>query len=373
MLFQRLLLAGVKITMAFRTERREFSPVALEADHLLLAMDRPAFEAWGLLPGARVSLNLQDRGLAFDAVTVCAGLGQAEGLSVCRLELPRSLRRADSHRLVDFAPDLELRRATFSNARNTLLDGQVTGFGREGLELSLLDPRQRPQDYFRVGEESMLDLPLEAELRLVATTRVAYLDERVVGLHFTEKVDADLLEGYQTWLEGQERMQAQRDRESLEVGGDRRMAPRNPAELPGVRVWVDRDPLILVLTENEDFAKRMAEGLGRKFGFLSLDYIKGPLRPLLGPWGGAGESWGRIRLVLIHNHLRLASPLELSRRLVEQEGCLLPIVLAGTDEDLDLKRVRALEAGAVEYLSVEPFRILGILKKLDELIRLFEG
>jgi FixJ family two-component response regulator len=83
--------------------------------------------------------------------------------------------------------------------------------------------------------------------------------------------------------------------------------------------------------------------------------------------------WGRIRLVLIHNRLRLASPLELSRQLVEQEKCPLPIVLVGTDEDVDLKRVRAMEAGAVDYLPVEPFKILGVLKKLDELIQMFNG
>jgi hypothetical protein len=30
-------------------------------------------------------------------------------------------------------------------------------------------------------------------------------------------------------------------------------------------------------------------------------------------------------------------------------------------------------AGAVEYVVVEPFRILAILRKLDETLRLFEG
>jgi DNA-binding response OmpR family regulator len=136
-------------------------------------------------------------------------------------------------------------------------------------------------------------------------------------------------------------------------------------------MWVDRDPLILVLTENEDFAKRIAESLGRKFGFLSLDYIKGSVRPLLKDWGATKQGWGRVRLVLVHHRLRLASPLELTKLLVEQEQCTLPIVLVGTDEDLDLKRVRALEAGAVDYLPVEPFKILSLLKQLDAMIQLF--
>jgi CheY-like chemotaxis protein len=373
MLLQRLLVANEKITMAFRAERREFPMVALEGEQLALAMTRPEFEAWKLAPGEKVSLNLEDRGFKYEAVAACAGLNQAESLSVCWLELPRSLRRADSHRLVDFVPDEELPRATFSNARNALLDGQVTGFGREGLELSLLDPRHKLQDFFRIGEESTLDLPLEGSLRLVAPTRVAYLDDRVVGLKFTEKADKDLLGSYQTWLEGQERLQAQRDRESFESGSGRRTPRRGAPEVPGAKLWVDRDPLILVLAENEDFPKRISEGLGRKFGFLSLDYIKGSVHPLLKEWGGTGKDWGRIRLVVVHNRLRLASPLELTKQLVEQEKCPLPIVLVGNEEDLELKRVRALEAGAVDYIPVEPFKILSLLKKLDELIQLFGG
>ncbi len=373
MVLQRLLVANDKITMAFRSERREFALLGLETDALMLAMERPEYEAWRLGPGERVSLNLEDRGFKYEAVTASLGLDRSEELSACALELPRSLRRVDSHRLVDFAPDRELPRATFSNARNALLEGRVTGFGREGLELSLADPRQRMQDYFRMGEDSTLDLPLETNLHLMAPARVAYLDDQIVGLKFTEKADKDLLGSYRTWLDGQERLQAQRDRESFEAGDNRRLPRKGAAELPSAHLWIERDPMILVLTENEDFAKRIAEGLGRKFGFMSLDYIKGAVQPLVAAQEAATRDWGRVRLVLIHNRLRLVSPLELCRQMVEQEKCPLPIVLAGTEEDTDLKRVRALEAGAVDYLPVEPFRILGVLKKLDEWIQVFSG
>jgi len=134
---------------------------------------------------------------------------------------------------------------------------------------------------------------------------------------------------------------------------------------------VDRQPTILILTEREEFARHMAEALGRKFGVISLDYITGPVRPFLKAFGGDEADWGRVRLILIHNHLRLASPLELSRQIVEQEKCTLPIILAGTDEDEDLKRNRALAAGAVDFLAVEPFKILSVLRKLDETLKLF--
>ena len=136
---------------------------------------------------------------------------------------------------------------------------------------------------------------------------------------------------------------------------------------------MDREPTILFLTEKEELARRMAEGLGRKFGILSLDYITGKLRPFLKAQGGEEPAWGRVRLIVIHNQLRLSSPLELCRQIVEQEGCPLPVVLAGTEEDEDLKRNRALAAGAVDYVPVEPFKILTVLRKLDEILKLFAG
>jgi len=140
--------------------------------------------------------------------------------------------------------------------------------------------------------------------------------------------------------------------------------------LPQVRLWVDRDPAILVVTEREDFARRMAEALGRKYGISSLDYIKGGLKAFLSQ---DGAEWGRARLIVIHHRMRLVSPLELSRQVVEQEKCPLPVLLAGNEEDLELKRNRALAAGAVDYMPVEPFRILSVLRKLDETFKLFEG
>jgi len=193
-----------------------------------------------------------------------------------------------------------------------------------------------------------------------------------VGLKFTEQADNALLCQYRSWLAHQQRIQAQNDRESFEAETGNK--PRKkPMELPQARLLVDRDPLLLVITENDDFAKRLAEGLGRKFGILALDYIKGSVRSFLAAGGGKQGNWGRVRMVLVHNQLRLASPLELTRQIVEHEKCTLPVLMAGTDEDIELKQNRAIAAGAVDYLVVEPFRILQVLRKVDETLRMFEG
>jgi CheY-like chemotaxis protein len=236
------------------------------------------------------------------------------------------------------------------------------------------DRSRKIQEVLRMGEESTLDVALEEDLRITAHARVAYFGDDYVGMRFTDRVDRTVLGQYRSWLEGQQRLQAQRDRESYEATAGRPVIRESQAlALPQVRQWVERSPAILVLTEREAFARHLSEALGRKFGILSLDYIKGNLEPLLRLKGSDSPGWDRVQLIVIHNHLRLVRPLELCRQLVEQERCPVPVMLAGTDEDLELKRNRAMAAGAVDFVPVEPFKILSVLRKLDETIKLFQG
>jgi len=93
--------------------------------------------------------------------------------------------------------------------------------------------------------------------------------------------------------------------------------------------------------------------------------------PALKDFGGEDSGWGRIRLVLIHHRLRSGSAMERCRRLIQEEACPLPILIAGTEEESDLKRNRAVAAGAVDHLIVEPFNVLKILRALDETLKLF--
>lgn len=373
MLFQRLFLTNQPFTLAYKDQRGPFSLLSLDTERLFTTMEPPQFETWRLAKGEKLAMSLEDRGFKYEAICHCAGLGDADGLSSTILSMPRTLRRADSHRLANFAPGTPSP-CTFTNSRNAILEGQIKGFGMDGVELASRDPHQDIRESFRMGEESTLDVPLSGGLRFMAPAKVAYFGDDYVGLKFTSSIDADLLGKYQNWLEKQQQLQAQEDREQFSNLGTRR-APRilKPVALPQVKLWVDRSPAILVVTEEEEFARHMAEALGRKYGILSLDYIKDPLRPFLKDWGSDAENWGRVRLILIHNRLRLLSPLELTQQMVEQEKCPLPIVLVGTDEDVELKRNRALAAGAVDYFPVEPFKILSILKKLDETLQMFEG
>lgn len=366
MTLQRLCASAMKVSLGFRDRRGMFQILAQDATRCIVRMaNRDALE-WAFTPDESISMTFEDRGFRFETVVNYLEPADVEGIEGSAFTLPRTLRRADDHRLAHFAPDVTTH-VTFSNNRNAVMDGEIRGFGLDGFEMALQDSSQRVEDILRMGEESTLDLALEDGLLLTASARVAYFHANCVGMKFTERVDKTLLGQYRTWLDTQQRLQAQRDRESFESG----RAPVKGASLPAPRLWVDRSPTILLLSEREEFARHLSEALGRKFGLLSLDYITGPVKPMLKAFPEGDADWGRVKLVLIHNHLRLASPLELSRQIVQQEKCPLPIVLCGTDEDEDLKRNRALAHGAVDYLSVEPFRILTVIRKLDDTLKLF--
>lgn len=377
MALQRLCLAGARLDVAYQAQREAYPILTEDGERMAFRMPFGDIQAWGLKPGDHLSVKLTDRGLAYECVVTQVGQELLDGAEVCLASLPRTLRRADLHRLADFIPDGgrgPAHAATFTNSRNALIDGAVQSFGEEGLELVLRNSKQDIRELLRMGEESLLDVPLEQGLRLQAPTTVAYFGENLVGLRFTKEADAALLTKYRTWVQEQQASQAQQDREAFSPRGFLEATARanRAAVLPSAKVLVDRDPLILVLTEKLEFAHRLGEALSRKFGLATLDYIKGPLLPQLKDLGG-GDGWGRVRLVVIHNQLRLASPLELCRQLMAQEGCAVPILLAGTDEDEAKKRHHAVAAGAVDYLAVEPFKVLAVLRRLDDTLKLFEG
>ena len=378
MALQRLCAAGATLEVAYKSQRAAFPILTEDGDRLAFRMAFEDMGAWGLKVGENLAVKLKDRGLDYECVVAQVGQDTIEGVEACLANIPRILRRSDMHRLADFIPDhmhSPAHAATFTNSRNALLDGTVQSFGEEGLELVLRNTKQDIRELLRMGEESLLDIPLDHGLRLQAPTTVAYFGDNLVGLRFTKQADPKVLDRYRTWVQDQQVLQAQQDKEEFSPRGFQEATARinRAAALPTVKVLVDREPMLLLLSEKEEFARRLAEALSRKFGLAWLDHIKGPVKTQLKDIGVGDTDWGRVSMVIIHNQLRLASPLELSKQLTEQEGCPVPIILVGTEEDEEKKRHHAITAGAVDYVAVEPFRILAILRRLDETRKLFYG
>lgn len=369
LLLRRLVSSGSKVSLQGKGSKGMLDALACDAEHFTLRMSQGEREALGLVSGENATLSLEDRTMRFEGTVTFTGLLELEGIPCGQISIARTLRRTDTHRFVSFVPE-QVIPCSFSNSRGALLEGRIQGLSSEGLELALTDRKQNVQDIFHMGEEATVDIPGGGGQKFGAKTKVAYFGDAVVGLRFTDRNDKNLMEEYRRWLDGQQQAQAQQDRDAF--GGTGAIArPSRPPELPPVRLLVDKDPILLVLTEKEELAKRLAEAFGRKFGLAWLNYIKGPLRPQLKPLGAAGEDWGRVRLILVHHHLKLASPLELMQQLVQVEKCPLPILSAGTQEDAELKTNRALSVGAVDYLVLEPFKILSVLKRIDDTLKLF--
>ena len=374
MVFQRLCEDENPLQLVFGPLRHEVKVLAEAPDRVILAISDVERGQWKLKPGSHLTLNLVDRGLPFEAVVDFQGHGRVHGVEACHVSMPRVLRALDEHRLADFAPDRPVPCA-FADQQNNIKDGLATAFGEDSLELAPPEGTRSLAEMLRLNATSTLELRTATGEHLILPVRVAYFADQVWGLRITEGADKTQLGRYRQWLIEARRRQSQKDLTRFSPGGleAKKLTGQGEAGRSRIhpRVLVDRDPLLLVLAEGEAFPARLAEAVGRKFGVAALDLGPGPLRPILGDLGVDEAGWGRVRLVLIHHHLRSGSPLERCKRLTQEEGCPLPVLLVGTEEEAGLKRNRAMAAGAVDYLVVDPFHVLSVIRTLDDTLKLF--
>ncbi len=374
MVFQRLCEDEAKVQLVFGAFRGEVPVLAESPDRIILGLTDLERGKWGLKPGSRLTLQLLDRGLPYEAIVAYQGHGRLHGVEASHVGQPHLLRALDAHRLADYTPDRPVP-CPFADQQSNVRDGQITAFGEDGLELAPPEGARELGDLLRLNAQSAVELRAALGAPLALPVRVAYFGNRIWGLHFTDHAESMLLARYRQWLREALHQQAQRDLARFSFqGAEARRIPGKPQVGGGglaPRLLADRDPLVLVLAEGESFPAHLAEALGRKVGIAALDLGKGPLRPHLAELGAGDRPWGRVRLILIHHQVRGGGALDWCRRLVQEEQCPLPILVAGSEEEAALKRNRALAAGAVDHLVVEPFHVLGVLKTLEETLRLF--
>lgn len=374
MAFQRLVEAEGTVELVFGHFRGDFRVLAEAPDRLIVGLTDVERGQWGVKPGAHLTLHLLDRGLAFEAIVDFQSHGKVHGVESCSVSMPRLLRAMDTHRLADFVPDRPLP-CPFADQHNNVKDGFATAFGVDGLELAPPEGTRVLGEVMRLNATTTVELRVGHNESLVLPARVAYFGDLVWGLRIQDGADKIQVGRYRQWLIEARRQQQQRDLARFSPGGleSAKVAGRPDATRTKIqpKILVDRDPMILVLAEGETFPARLAEAVGRKFGVAALDLGPGPLKPALENLGVDGDGWGRVKLVLIHHHLRSGSPLERCRRLTMEESCPLPVLLAGTEEEADLKRNRALAAGAVDHMVIEPFRVLTVIRTLDDTLKLF--
>lgn len=375
MVLQRLCRAAGNVHLKHEHFQQDFLLLEENEEGLILGISDVVRGQWGLKSGMHVQMTLEDRGRPYEAILEMAGHGRLEGVESCRFEHPRVLKCLQDDRLSDYVPDRPLP-CTYTTHTLDIRDGRIRAFGLEGVELSYSAADAALKGgLLRLGGETVLGLVLGKDERLVAPSRVAHFGNGFAGLRFREDGDRAFLLPYRQWLEERVRGQRQGDQEGFTPKGAK--AAPGTAEAEGsrtgseVKILVDHDPMLLVISEGDAFPKRVAEALGRKYGVACLDYVKGEVHGTLAPIGGQAEGWGRARLMLVHQRLRVSSGLELTRQLVQEEQCPLPILVVGIEEDVSLKRNRAIAAGAVDFISVEPFNVLRVMKAIEETLKMF--
>lgn len=373
MVFQRLCREGNMVHLEYENFDSDFPIYAELEDRLILGISDVTRGQWKLKPGHHLLMTLEDRGKKYEAILEMQGHGRFEGAESCAFEQPRVLKCLNDDRLSDYLPGRPVS-CTYNTHFMEIRDGKIRAFGVQGVELCYGGTDVK-EGSLRLGDETVLGLILGKKEQLVAPCRVVHFGDGYAGLHFREDTDQAFLLIYQRWLEEVLRDQQKRDQEGFEAKGTRAGARPEEAESrragTDIKVLVDSDPLILVIAEGEVFPRRMADSLGRKYGWAFLDYIQGKVQPRLESLGASGEGWGRVRLLMVHQRLRVSSGLELTRDLVQGEGCPLPILVVGLEEDVALKRNRAIAAGAVDFISVEPFHVLRVMKVIEETLRMF--
>jgi hypothetical protein len=374
MVFQRLCEAEDKVELLFGAFRGEFRVLAEAPDRVILELSALERGQWKLKPGARLTLHLLDRGLPYEAVVDFQGHGRIHGVEASHVSLPRLLRALDTHRLADFVPDRPVP-CPFADQQNNVKDGHATAFGEDGLELAPPEGTRILGDMLRLNASSTIELRGAVGENLPLPVRVAYFGDQLWGLRIADSADPHAVGRYRRWLMEAKHRQAQRDLARFNPGGLEtvRIPGKPEPPRPGARphLLVDKDPLLLVLAEGDAFPARLAEAVGRKFGVAALDPGAGPLKPALAELGADEAGWGRVRLILIHQRVRVGTALELCRRLVQTEGCPLPVLMGGGEDSVELRRNHAVAAGAVDHLVVDPFRVLSVLRTLDATLALF--
>ncbi len=369
--FQRICRSGGGVRLKFGAFEQAFPVLGEEPGRVLLGITDVERGQWELKPGAKVLMGVDDRGRKFEAIVEMEGHGRLEGVECCHFGAPRTLKCMDERRMADFLPERPLS-CTFTTHALDIRDGWIRAFGNEGLELVPRAGEPVRGEALRLGAGTVVEFALDPATKVVLPSQVDHFGEGYTGLRFKDEADPQALRNYRGWLGEMLRSQHQKDQQDFDPkGAHSRGKEEGEAARPGsqARVLLERDPLLLVIAEGDAFPRRIVESLGRKFGVASLDYVQGLVRPTLGATG-AGE-WGRLRLILVHQRLRVSSGLELTHQLVEGEGCTLPILVAGIEEDVALKRNRAIAAGAVDFISVEPFRVLQVMKAIEDTLKMF--
>ena len=369
-IFNRMFERNQSLHLKFGEERLLCKPLAVESDHIFIACSMQDRERYNISANGSVQFSLFHEGKEYYATANLSGSGKMEGKDALRLNWPPSIKINDDYCLTQLNL-IPKKSVTFTSITNQICDGDLINIGVQGIDLRNKGGESNAQ-VLKVDQITMVAFDLEPGVSIAQKGRVLYhtqFGQDLVGVEFVD-MNQEVAQKLEKWVSEQVESKKMADKSWLQKGGAKQARKKSGGQAGSTRTMADRedyetivkegDPYVLLITRDEAIIKRLTKSLSRKYGILAskgrfkrVESIVGEYHPVM---------------IIIHDQLGQVSGFDLTRTINKHLSDEFRILVMGTDEDRVEKQALSHEAGALDYLVIEPFNMLKIFRMIDDAI-----
>lgn len=370
LIFRKLLANAQSIYLNAAQQKVRCPVVHEDTESLFVALRFEDRESYGIVPNMTLKMSLYNEGKELYSAVNILGAGKYEGRDALRIQFPKTLHINDDFGLtnLNLRPKPEI---TFTSTMNQLCTGVVVNIGTKGVDIKCTDGRSN-KEVLALDRDTTLGFSLNSSLRLNEKGRVLYFTEfaeQLIGIEFVN-INADTERQLAQWI-NDEIDKKRRSDQAFMSGGPQLKPPGDEFE-PDPDRLVDDYPEteikpgedhILILSRDMNLINRLTKSLARKYGILISKGRLANVEKIIEKYNP--------KLVLIPEALGTVSGYDLVNTLQSRLDQELKFLMMGEKDEDGSRLEAAKEVGAQEYLVVEPFNMLAIFRKIDELMGLF--
>ena len=344
-----------------------------EEDSLFIALKTEDRERFGIRMNQQAAIRFFYECKEYYTSVAIMGAGRFEGTDALRLAYPRALRINDQYCLTQLHL-IPRRDCTFTSTTNQFCSGKIINLGVKGIDLRS-EEVQPIRELLAVDHEVMVGFELSDSLKISQKGRVAYInqfDEIFAGIEFVD-LDKGLEEKIAEWMTNQSIEKKNRELDALRK--KRKPKPKRSAAAPRENagpvlahdyrgtILKEGDPYILLLSRDEALIQRLGKCLMRKYGILISKGRFSNVTKIMSHYDP--------KMIIIHDTIGTVSGFDLVKTILGHADAEIAAVIMGSAEEEQERRIRAIDAGALDYLPIEPFKMLPVFKRVDEAMSLF--
>lgn len=367
-IFNRLLERNQALHLKVGDDRILCRTLAMEGDHIFVACSQADRERYKISPTQPIAFSLFHEGKEYYAASKLSGSGKMEGQDALRLDWPASILINDDYCLTQLNL-MPKKSVTFTSTTNQFVEGDLINIGVKGIDLKTKD-RTPNQEVLKIDQTTMVAFDLEPGFNIAQKARVLYYTQYgqdLVGVEFLD-MDRDLEQRLAKWIQDGADSKKRADQSWLQSGGAKSRAKsvaggvsRSIADLEDYETVVkEGDPYVLVITRDPAALKRLTKSLSRKYGILASKGRFKRVEAIIGEYHPV--------MVIIHDQLGTVSGFDLTKTIIKHVGSDFRILVMGSEEDQVEKQALSHEAGALDFLIIEPFHMLKIFRMIDDAI-----